>query len=265
MAFFLRDKQVLNVEVDEVRLRQFIQLFQGFHATVTAGMTPEQAAAEWFLSYIIRFDEKGYRVFTQTEVVDLFNQAHTVERVVVTLDSRESLSSNRQTGTWAELKVDAFSPGNSWLQVTSDHRGNVDAAFCAVEEALESSKTWFRFVRTGPARFAIQLVAIIITFAASLWGASVIASSLTVQNAFPLAFLFVFVLLSNAWTFVHPWALRRLDRLFPNIYFKRANREPWTWLWQALVASVVFAVLTALALVMFNYIASSLSPFLLKK
>jgi hypothetical protein len=265
VAFFLRDKQVLNVEVDEVRLRQFIQLFEGFRATMTAGMTPEQAAAEWFLSYIIRFDEKGYRLFTANEVVDLFNQAHTVERIIIALDSKASLSSNRQTGTWAELKLDAFAPGNSWLNVTSDHRGNVDAGFCAVEEALESSKTWFRFARTGPTRFGIQLVAVIMMFTASLWGASIIASRLAVQNAFFLAFLFVFVLLSNAWTFVHPWALRRLDRLFPNIYFKRANRERWTWLWQALVASVVFAVLTALALVMFNYIASSLSPFILKR
>lgn len=80
-----------------------------------------------------------------------------------------------------------------------------------------------------------------------------------------VAFLFVFVLFSNSWTFLHPGLLRQIDRLFPNVYFKRPNRERWTWLWQALVGGAVLSVLTALALIMFGYIGSALQPLILKK
>jgi hypothetical protein len=265
VAFFLRDKHVQSVEVDEARLRQFIQIFEGFLADKTAGMQPLQAATEWFLSYIVRLDEKGYKVFSGNEVINLFTQADVVERVILSVDSKLSLNTNRQQGTWVELKLDAFTVNNSWLNVASENRTDVDAMYAVVDGALTSAKNRFGVARSAPARFAIQLVGVILCFVLSLWGASVISSRLAVQNAFPLAFLFVFVLFSNAWTFIQPWALRRIDRLFPNVYFKRASRERWTWLWQTLVASAIFAVLTALALVMFNYIAAALNPFIVSK
>lgn len=265
MAFYLRDKHITSIEIDEPRLRQFIGLFQGFLSAKIEGLPPEQAAADWFLTYVIRFDEKGYRVFSGAELIDLFNQGRAVERVIIALDSKESLRSNRQTGAWAELKLDAVAPANSWLNVTSDIKADVDAAYAAIDDALKASKSWIGIARSAPARLAIQLVGVIIFFALSLWGASLMASRLAIQNAFPMAFLFVFVLLSNAWTFLHPSLLRQIDRLFPNVYFKRPNRERWTWLWQALVGSVVVSVLGALALFMFGYIVSSLQPFILRK
>lgn len=265
MGFYLRDKHIQSVEIDEARLRQLVGLFEGFHGTKKAGLTPEQATEQWFLSHIIRFDEKGYRVFSMAELIDLFNQGRAVERVVIALDSKESLRSNRQIGTWAELKLDAFAPANSWCTVTSDIKGDVDAAFAAIDDALKASKSWSGVVRSAPARLAIQLVGVILFFVISLWGGSFIASRLAIQNAFPIAFLFVFVLFSNAWTFLHPGLLRQIDKLFPNVYFKRPNRERWTWLWQALVGGAVLSVLTALALIMFGYVGSALEPLILKK
>lgn len=264
VGFFHRDKQVLSIEVDEGRLRQLIQVFEDFLATMTAGMTPEQAAAEWSLSYILRFDEKGYRVFSRAEVLELFEHANVVERLIIALDSRKSVETGRNLGTWVELKLDAVAQNNCWLNVTADTKGNMDAAYQALDDALASAKTRFGMLRSAPARFGIQLFWVVLVFVLSVWGGSLIATHLAIENAFPIAFLFVFLLFSNAWTFLQPWVLRNIDSLFPNIYFKRDGHQRWIWLWQGLVVAAIFAVLTAVVIFLLHYLAGALAPLVKK-
>lgn len=264
MGYFHRDKQVLNVEIDEARLRQLIQVFEGFFSGLAGQHAQGTNGPEWQLSYVVRFDEKGFRVFAGTEVLELFNQANVVERIVLALDSTRSLATNRADGAWFELKLDATAPSNCWVNVTADSKPAMDATYQAIDEVLATSKTRYGLLRTNSARFAIQAIGVVLSFAFSVWGGSLVASQMAIQNAFPIAVLFVLLLFSNAWAFFQPWVLAKLDKVFPNIYFKRSGFDRWAWLWQGLVVAAIFGVLTAVFLFMLHYLALALTPLFRK-
>jgi hypothetical protein len=260
---FYRDQRVGSLTIDETLIERLFNAFQGMHNQVVAAI-PAGQPNEWFFTVIIRFDGKGFRLLHLAEVLEYFKSAKTVERVVFTVENGPSMRSNRMFGSHAELRLDAGNPDNCVAQVMADTKASMDLAFNAIEEALVTAKNAHWFMRSSPVRIFVQLLGIVLGFAVSLWGASKLGSKLNVDGAFLFAFLFVFIVFSNLWGYFHTWMLGVIDRVFPNVYFKRGNAQRWSWLWQNVLATALFAIFLVIASRLVSYILSALEPFWIK-
>ena len=61
MANFLHDQNFENVTIDEARLKQIDKIFKDQQTIINSQNGDKEKSA--ILSYIIRFDSKGYRIF----------------------------------------------------------------------------------------------------------------------------------------------------------------------------------------------------------
>ena len=242
MAHFLRDQQIANVSITEDNLVQICSTFAGRAAILNANV-PENDGGDKgaFLTYIIRFDNKGYRVLSIDDLLMYFRQAKSVERVLFTVETGESLRSNRQIGTLMELRLDEKDPNTSFLTVTSDDRDWVDASFAAVQDMLAKCHSRNGWVRTAWTVFGVQLVGVTLGFILSLWAAAKIAPKLSIENSFVFSFLFVLLIFSNTWMYLNQLILRVMNSAFPNIKFVRRDKERLHWLLQAVVGGVIAA------------------------
>lgn len=242
MAHFLRDQQIANASITEENLIQLSALFSERLGTLNAHLTETDLADKRaFLTYIIRFDNKGYRVFSIDDLLKYFRLAKAVERVLFTIETAESLRTNRAIGTLLELRLDEKDPNSSFLTVTSDDKDWVDASFAAVQEGLAKYKNRNHWARSAWTAFGVQLVGVTLGFLLSLWAAAKIAPKLAIENAFVFAFLFALLIFSNTWTYLNQLFLRLLNTAFPNIKFLRHDKERLHWLLQAIVGGVVGA------------------------
>lgn len=242
MAHFLRDQQIANVSITEENLIQLSGLFSErldtLNGTLTDADLPERRA---FLTYIIRFDNKGYRVFSVDDLLKYFRLAKSVERILLTLETGESIRSNRVTGTMMELRLDEKDPNSSFLTVTSNDKDWVDASFAVVDEGLAKYKNRNHWVRSAWTAFAVQLVGVTLGFLLSLWVADKISPKIAIDNAFVFAFMFALLIFSNTWTYLNQLFLRLLNSAFSNIKFLRRDKERLHWLLQAIVGGIVGA------------------------
>lgn len=248
MAHFLRDQQITSVSVTEENLVQICSVFASRVAMLNANVHDNDGVDKRaFLIYVIRFDNKGYRVFSVDDLLMYFHQAKLVERVLFTVETGESLQTNRQIGSLMELRLDEKDPNTSFLTVTSDDRDWVDASFAAVQDTLAKCRNRNGWVKTAWTMFGVQLVGVTLGFILSLWAAAKIAPRLSIENSFVFSFLFVLLIFSNTWTYLNQLILRMMNSAFPNIKFVRPDKERLHWLFQAVVGGAVgAAVLYAL-------------------
>ena len=96
MAHYLRDERVTNLSINADNLAQLSAVFAD-RADALNAKVPENddSGKKAFLTYIIRFDNKGYRVFSLEDLLRYFRLAKEVERVLFTVETGESLRSNR--------------------------------------------------------------------------------------------------------------------------------------------------------------------------
>jgi hypothetical protein len=257
MAHFLRDQQIANLNITGDNLSQICAVFADRALAINAGVIEDDTSGnKATLSFVIRFDNKGYRVFSITDLLRYFNQAKSVERVIFSVETRESFQTNRQFGTVLELKLDELDRNGCFLTATSDDRDWVDASFSAVQETLLKCKTHNGWARTTWTPFGVQLVGVTLGFIVSLWAASKVAPKLTIENSFIFSFLFVLLIFSNTWTFVSQQVLRLINFSFPNIKFLRRDKERLHWLLQAVIGGAVGAAVL--------FILGQVSVFLLE-
>lgn len=164
---------------------------------------PNAQGPGYFLTYIIRFDNKGYRVFSLEELLDYFRQADYVERILVTLESRASLQSSRNSGSLMELRLDYLEPKTCFLTVTSDARDWVDSSFSAAKEILGRHENWNGWARSAWTHLVIQILGVFVGFLISLWAASKISPNLSIDNAFLISFFLVLLIFSSLWTYIN--------------------------------------------------------------
>lgn len=240
MAYYLRDQLIENISVDAETICQISSVFEDRLNTLTP-QEGEAIHAQAFFTYIIRFDSKGYRVFSLDELLRYFNQAKEVERVIFTLETTESTQSMRQSGTFMELQLDEQEPSRCIFQISSDQKDWVDASFSVVNEVLSKSKNRNGWVRTAWTPLFVQILGIALGFILSLWAAFKISPFLKIENPFLISFLFLLLIFSNAWTYVNQTLLRLISRSFPHLKFVRPEKQRIQWLLQSIVGSAVFA------------------------
>jgi len=266
MAHYLRDERATNLSINADNLAQLGAVFAERANSLNDNVPSEDDdnVKKAILSYIIRFDNKGYRVFSLEELLRCFHQAKEVERVLFTLESGESLRTNRQTGTYLELRLDEKDPGTCFLTVTSDNKDWVDASFSTVQDILTKCKNKNGWARTAWIQFGVQIVGVILGFVLSLWAAAKIAPKLAIENSFILAFLFVLLIFSNTWTYLNQKVLLGVNTLFPNIKFCRPGKENWHWLMKVIVGGIVVAVVLYILGQTFSFLLNILSGFVRK-
>lgn len=242
MAHYLRDQQIKCLSLTEDQIRHLAIVFseRAFVLNSEIDNDPTSVKRAVF-NFIIRFDNKGYRVFTLEELLIYFQQAKSVERLIFTVETGESLQSNRNIGSILELKLDSKEPNGCFLTATSDNKDWVDASFSSVQEALNKSKNHNAWVRATWTAFLIQLIGISIGFMISLWAATKIAPKLAIENSLAFSFLFMLIILLNTWGFLNQQVMRLINYAFPNLKFLRRGKEHIHWLMQAIIGGVIGA------------------------
>lgn len=169
MAYFLRDQQISNITVTEDLLTQVSAIFEGRWQQLNNSNNREQTPEkEMFISYIIRFDNKGYRVFTLDDLLKYFRQGNIIERILFTIESSESIRLSRSIGTVMELRLDKIDPNTCFLMVTADDGDWVDASFSAIYDVLVKFKNHNSFARSEWTRLGVQIIGVTLGFMLSL-------------------------------------------------------------------------------------------------
>lgn len=260
MAFYLRDQHVQNLCIDAEALTQINNVFTERYQQLLTELAASSKSA--FFTYIIRFDNKGYRVFSLAELLMYFNQARKVERVIFTIESADAIGSNRTTGAYLELGLDALEPTRCVLQSSSDVKDWAEASFAAVHDVLAKCKTKNGLARTPWTGLAVQLLGVAVSFIVSLWLAFKVAPNIKVENAFFVSFLFILLVFSNIWGYLNQVLLGLICMLFPNIEFVRPSKAQLHWLLQAIVGSAAFGVVVYFLGLGFSFLSKVLIGWL---
>ena len=235
MATFLRDKELANITVTEELIRQLITVI----VSRQENYRPQSDNDTPILYYVIRFDEKGYKVFDQDGLLQHFNNAEKIERLIITLETPESIATNRNVGTCVEIRLD--SKNQCFLVTTSNDNDWMDSTFTALQEILNKFKNKNGIARSSIFDLVVQIVGISTGFILSLWATIKISPSLTIENAFIICFLFILLIFSNIWGHINNVLLSYIHSLFPKIQFRREGKDKVNWIMQSLVAGVAIA------------------------
>lgn len=262
MASFLRDEQVSNLTINSEAISTIANVFAGRLTTMPEFLqTQEGESSSVFLTYTIRFDQKGYRLFDKEQFLNNFNQAADVERIIFELASGESLRSNRLVGSFLELRLDQGENAISFLIASSDDVDWMNGSFSAVKEELYNYRNRHSLFRNPWVKLLIQMAGVFIGFLVSLWGASKIAPNLTIENAFLISFLLVLLVFSNLWAPINKMLHGVVYRAFPSISFYRPEKDRLHWLKQAVTAGMVVAATLYILGLAFKYIGKMLGAF----
>ena len=239
MALFLRDKFIRDVLIDESSLIELVDAFTArFRMLQLEESRTDDELKKPHISFILRFDNKGYRFFTIDSLLNQFRNATYIERLIISVETSESLRTNRAIGSYLELRLDHLSHENSFIQVSSDNEEWVSASFSSVEEVLEKHGTKNGLARSVWATLSVQLLGVVFGFGLSLWAALKISEKLSIENAFIITFLFVLLLFSNTWTYLNQALIALLHKTFPSIHFYRPKQNKLIKFVQALIIAV---------------------------
>jgi len=260
MAQFLRDAHISNIKITEDVIIQLAEVFANrAQPLIDSANNQGNDDIKPFLTFIIRFDGKGYRLFSLDDLLHHFRRAKDVERIIITIETPASLRSNRLVGEHLEIRFDSLEDKNCYLSGTSGDSDWVDSSYSAVQEIISKSKTKNGWARSGWSTLTIQLLGVIGGFALSLWAASYIAPSLTIENAFVITFLFALLIFSNTWGYINNIFLSYVHSVFPNIQFYRPDKDRVNWLMQAIIGGTATAFMLYLLSLLFTYIGNFLS------
>lgn len=265
MARFLRDEQFSNVTLTEERLTQLHDVFDARRHTMPEELLPAQNnQIKVFFSYIIRFDNKGYRVFSIGDLLAHFRQADYIERVIFTIESKESMRSARAVGSFMELRFDEKEPTNCFLQVSSDDGDWVDASLSAVKERTNRFKNRNGWAKSAWSELAIQIGGVFTGFLLSLWAAVRMSPLIAIENSFFITFLFALLMFSNLWAYLNRVVLNFVRAVFPSIKFYRPDRDRWHWLLQSVVGGIVVAIVLLLLAYLLSYVGRTLGELFME-
>ena len=135
-------------------------------------------------------------------------------------------------------------------------------AFSSIRDILFKNKNKSGYVRNSWVELLIQMFGVLIGFALSLWGATKIAPSLSIENSFLISFLLILLIFSNLWTQIGIRLKWILNYAFPAINFLRTDKDRLHWLTQAVIGGIVGAVTLYLLSGIFSYMGKILGGFI---
>jgi hypothetical protein len=259
MARYLRDVRLSNISIKEDSIVQIAEVFEARAlALQQSADAQEDTDGMPFLTFILRFDDKGCRFFTIEELLHNFHRAKNVERIIFTIETVTSFKTNRTVGDHLELRFDKYDENNNILSVTSDDSDWVDSSFSAVQEILNRCKTNYGWARSTWSALGIQILGVVGGFGLSLWAAARIAKQLSIENAFLITFLFTLLIFSNIWSYISNVVLKYVHQVFPNVQFYRPDKDRVNWFMQAVIGGVA----ATLAWYILNNVVTYIGEFL---
>jgi len=243
MSQFLRDEYLKNLNLDDKALTKIKEDLDAIADRANKNLSPtneEEFKKKYLIaSYIIRFDNKGFRLYDFNKVLKYFEDAHRIERVIFVLETGQALLSNRLTGDSIEIRFDAKDANNCILLVQSDDDNWVDSNFLKLKERISRYKNRNFIIRNRWTPIIIQLSGVTFGFLVSLWLAIKISPKLQIDNSLAFAFVIAFLIFSNLWTFILVAIGRCLDFYWPNVSFRRI--EGIHWLIKALISTALIS------------------------
>jgi hypothetical protein len=253
MATFLRDEEISNITVSEETLGLIFDALIRRMQVMPEFLATQQGQAGAFVTATIRFDQKGNRVFERQRLLDHFNQATFVERVIFDLNSAESVRTSNVSGSFCNLRLDTSETVRCFLTVSSEDENWLNGTFGAAKEILARCKNRNGWIRNPVVDLVIQLSGLLVGFVLSLWAATLIAPNLKIQNAFLISFFLVLLMFSNLWSPINQRLRSILYRAFPSVRFYRSTKDRLHWLYQSVVGGVVVAITLYLLSSLFSY------------
>lgn len=241
MGRYLRDEAIKNVTVREDILRDISYEFLSRAQKINNVLTDDEKnqGQVQLVSYVIRFDNKGYRFYAIDELLKFYKNANKVERVIICMESQQSRNTGRVFGCHSELRFDAKDPSNCWLSVSSDEQDWVESTYSAYRDVIAAIENKNGIVRTSWTNLVIQIGGVIFGFLASLVIAEKVSPLLTVDSSFAVSFLFLLLIYSNLWMYLNELVLKSIDLTFPNVKFQRKKSYILHWSLQAVVVGQV--------------------------
>jgi hypothetical protein len=264
LANYLRDEFLENFSVTEQTLEQINDFLTEREINTNKKLKEAKAKPdqELLLSYIIRFDNRGYKPAEFSELKKHYSQANSIERIIFTLDSAQSVQTNRTYGENFEIRIDAKDPKNTYIQVSSDDSDAVDSVFCGLLEIIKKGKNKNWLVRNTWSQLIVQIVGVVFGFILSLIAGLQISPHINIENSFVITFIFAFLIFSNTWGFLNEQILRFLEFSFPNVRFVRQGKSSLNWLSQAFVGGVFVAITLLIISNVFGWLGSILGKYI---
>lgn len=259
MSQYLRDESLKNLSLSESALTKINDDFQDMENQINKNLdmksTDENIRKKIsLLSYIIRFDNKGFKLFSFDKALKHFQDAHHVERFIFVLESVESIRTNRLAGKSIELWLDAGGASAIKLTVQDDDISWVDSVFCRIRERLNKYRNKNFIIQNRWIPFVVQLLGVIAGFIISLWAAIKISPKLAIENSIAFTFVIAFLLFSNIWTLLYEGILRCLNYFWPSISFKEKGNLHW--LIKALISSAFVGIFLFIINRIFLYLSN---------
>ncbi len=267
MGRYLRDEAIKTVTVSEDTLRGISDEFLMRAQKINSSLSDEQKAQGQlqFVSYVIRFDNKGYRFYTIDELLKFYKSASKVERVVICMESQQSRNTGREFGCHSELRFDSKDYNNCWLSVSSEDQDWVESTYSAYRDVIATIENKNGLVRTSWTTLVVQIGGVIFGFLASLVVAEKVSPHLTVESPFVVSFLFVLLIFSNLWMYLNQLVLKTIDLTFPNVKFQRKNNYVLHWALQAVVGGIIAAFVLYLIGLGFDEVKSILQSLIVQR
>ncbi len=262
MSQYLRDSRLTNLTIGEEELRKInsdlVSMQEAVNGSINIKENSKLENKLLIRSYIIRFDSRGYKVFSFEEVIQYFQDAKKIDQFVFILDSLESMQ--RIVGKHIEIRFYANDPANSQLIVQDDDKNWVDMSFPRLQERVCKYKNSHFIVRNIVSPHFIQLCGVVFGILGSFLLANKISTKLSIENAFAFSFIVLLLLFSNIWGPIYAGILALINYLWPNVAFKA--RKSAHWVVQLLVGSIVIFLLGILINNSFQYVSNSIKAIL---
>jgi len=227
MPGFISDVMVKNLVMNDDAIRELHDVFLrrvNAHNEKTSDVERKLTP-----TYIVRFDNRGYRSFSVDEAWAYFKNADKVERLVLRADCPAGISTHQLEGEQLEVRLDADHQSISHIIVGGESRDWVETTFAALEVALNRNKSLATSIfRTEWMALVVQLIGVFFGLLLCLWLATLSAPYLTtVEYPRALSFAFWFLVYSNLWGYIQHRAIAAISVLFPNVRFSREGGH-WT-------------------------------------
>lgn len=172
------------------------------------------------MTYTIRFDNKGFKIYEFDEAMKYFRSSKEVERFIFQLGSNEHLTYSRSQGKGIDIIFDAKTPNNCSMVVDDDNQGWVDCAFLTLKEVIQKYDNKNHLMRNAFVGSSIQILGVLAGVLVSLWAASKASPKLNIPYPYGIAFIVSLIIFSNIWVYLFPYLIRIVNIYWPNLSFK---------------------------------------------
>lgn len=258
MSDYRRDKSLIKRTITEESLKSIDMILE----EVEKRLLKDKAQGYCHLSFVIRYDDKGYRLFSFSELLLHFNQAEKIEKINFRLDVASSLPPGMSTQEVIDIFISSAQGQNSYFAVEGSDSHWVNSTFTMLDDALKDSKSRFSWVRGAWVPLLIQIIGIVIMFVLSLIASKYASPFVNVDNPIVLTFLFFLLIFFNVWTYLNSTILNLVYSVFPNIYFKRNGRISFLDTAQDKIFSVLLTVVGIFFFIAWDSIKSILLEFI---